>query len=261
MTVPTRPSNRHLYETMQAWGWVPGKSKDGFVEMTLNQGGSLAKICVSLPGHGEATRDNVIKQIVQVTTKGNREKFWNDYAAVVQHASATRAVLAAEPQPNRTMKNRGIGRAILDVLIADSGAMSAEAIHKHLPRFSASAISNSCSYLVESGNAERVMRGMYRATSRLQSGQTMHHDVQGGVSHTPIEKPFTSAIEAVPTPPPSQEILRAISIDAKPKKENDDETMNLLLDLMFPTGFKASHLPAIDVWKKSTVALMKEVRS
>ena len=38
-----------------------------------------------------------------------------------------------------------------------------------------------------------------------------------------------------------------------------NETVNETLDLLFPQGFKARHLPLIDEWRKATVALIREI--
>jgi hypothetical protein len=54
-----------------------------------------------------------------------------------------------------------------------------------------------------------------------------------------------------PTPP---ELLKTEPL-------SEDATMNLVLDLMFPNGFKAAHFPIIEAWKNITRNLMKEVQS
>jgi hypothetical protein len=270
---------------MLSWGWVRNKSKDGFVEMIWPP--SNTKVTVALPGHQEATRDPIIKTVVQITTKGNRERFWNENSvghSVDNLLAESPAPQIVEPAPTRKMRHRGISREVLGALVANGGSMTAKDIAKELHYDNEDAVAGACYYLTEIGKVERVMRGMYRALPRYQLGATMHHDVQGGVtaSHAEAstkaatwERAATALVEhadkvsvAKPllTPTPENKPGRFVSeiieeIPSKPPtKEDDDETMNLLLDLMFPKGFKGSHLPAIEAWKKSTLKLMTEVR-
>lgn len=47
---------------------------------------------------------------------------------------------------------------------------------------------------------------------------------------------------------------------SKPTDDSDEELITVLLDLIFPDGFKARHLTAIGRWTECTATLLKEVR-
>lgn len=72
-----------------------------------------------------------------------------------------------------------------------------------------------------------------------------------------VDKPVTPVLAEV-VPPPAQPV--AVPSPA-PTTVDEDSVINDVLDMMFPNGFKAKHLPLIDAWRKATIDLMREIGS
>lgn len=286
MSVPSKPSNRHLFDTMIAWGWVPGKPSNGHVEMIWDFPGTpKTKLTVAQSGHHAATADEVIKMVIQLTTGGDREKFWSRVTAAQADAIPdNKALVTLTPVSAEAKRRRGAAAKALSILIDNGGAMGVNVIQKEMPDFSRAQVTTACCYLNSIGKAERVMMNIYRATTNLQNGPTVHVGHEGTVETTgplwehdaighgqSLGEPKLPGVRlVVPKMPKLEEVMERAHL-VVPKLDptmlaaavepSNDETMNLVLDLMFPNGFKASHLDLINAWKKITLNLMKAVQS
>lgn len=116
-------------------------------------------------------------------------------------------------------------------------------------------ISNRCGYLAEQGLAERVMYGTYRVADKAKRTDVrVHHD------STPTAAPAPAAeAEAAPAPSPV-----TVPVVAEPRNvvtvaESVDDTIEAVLDLLLPDGFKASHLRYIAPWVEATKQMVSAV--
>lgn len=150
-------------------------------------------------------------------------------------------------------KRQHIINQVFDVLIRTGEPMSFKRICEVLndPDVTESRVSSACSGLWRNGVAIRIKRGVYQAHPEHQR-QDVRVGVQGRVNG--LEHAEETAAASVPVTERVRQVPR-IPIG------EDDQTINDLLDLMFPDGFKARHLAAIDTWRQATVALMHEIEA
>lgn len=162
------------------------------------------------------------------------------------------------------ISNRGATNSVLDLLVKSSEPMSLDRLCRELPQFSRGSINQAASQLVITyGVAERVKPAVYRIKP-----EARREDVRVGLDITarsgpPLAEvtsgPVTSAVAEPapetplpPTPPP-------VVVKTHAPAGDYDEMVNETLDLLFPEGFKARHLPLIDTWRQATLALMRDI--
>jgi hypothetical protein len=176
--------------------------------------------------------------------------------AVVPDDEAT-AALTSEPK----VRQGRIINQVLDFLIGCGEPCSIDRIMTSFdnpPR--RSSVQGACLRLVDQGVVDKVKPGVYQAKPQHQR-QDVRVGVQGAIdggvaakvqdiAHGP-EKPVQEALPPMPVPRAGRFI---------PANLTDNEaTINDVLDLMFPSGFKAKHLPLIDAWRTATIALMRDI--
>jgi hypothetical protein len=113
------------------------------------------------------------------------------------------------------------------------------------------AMSGRCSYLVSKGLATRVMYGSYRVANNASAiSARVQHQVDPASPQTPPAAPAAPAAPAQIAPPSVSPTVAAESID---------DTIEAVLDLLLPSGFKASHLRYIAPWVETTKRMVEEV--
>jgi hypothetical protein len=183
---------------------------------------------------------------------------------------------------------RGATNRTLDVLVAANEPVSIERLTKLLPDIRRDSIQQACLSLVRWNVAERVKPGVYRVRDEARR----NGDVRVGVDITaraalpepapavPAASPVTvqhvvpvQDVTATTAPveprPPAETRDTGRTADVEPIQKTYasdgsgdlqmDEMVNETLDLLFPQGFKARHLPLIDQWRQATIALMREI--
>lgn len=96
-------------------------------------------------------------------------------------------------------------------------------------------VSTICGMLIQSGRLRRVGTGVF--------------EVPTDTKEATVQK------EAADTKKATVQKKTVLRTSAKGR----EETVWEVLDLLFPDGFKARHMPAVEQWKKITLDLMKEV--
>lgn len=298
---PRHPSNRSFIEQMKQWGWETGKTDGQWQSMfsppvTENR----VRIRVRPATQHQANPTTVFLDVYKITCDGDSEMFWRGPSAVwlemlanevrkaeqrkrdqaaaelakaAQRAEAQRAEaerrnppvrhLVSAPQieptqevtvahePTQQTDVRHVANAklaskdVLDVLTAHDRPMSVKAIGAQLgldttDHQTKRDIANRAAYLVSRGLAERVMNGSYRIAKR---GQAVDHRVRHDIEAEAREAPAVAR----------QSVVTAI--------ESIDDSMEAVLDLLLPEGFKASHLRFITPWMEATRRMVEAVRN
>lgn len=162
---------------------------------------------------------------------------------------------------------RGAVNRVLDALVSCDEPMSVNRLAEMLPDIPRSTITGACLSLTETHNvAYRVKPGVYRLRDEARRGS----DYRVGIDITASGAPNAAEVSRAPDEVQAK-IERAVQKPdgwggwapeptAVAPVAPDDETLNETLDLLFPEGFKARHLPMIDEWRRATIALMREIR-
>lgn len=160
-----------------------------------------------------------------------------------------------EVEDQVTPRQRYINQ-VFDLLVERGDPMSNQAVAEAIgitPQQATSAMAALCSQ----GVVVRVKAGVYQARPDV-----MRRQSNVGVVISSVEKPFgtiPSGYVVQPTERPGHVTFSQVeSVHREPDAE-EDETLNEILDLIAPNGFKARHLPLIDAFKRSALALMREV--
>lgn len=171
--------------------------------------------------------------------------------------------VTAQPAPVTPIKkprNRGISNRVYDLLATTGHAMSLQAIASALGDITSDQAGNACANLMEAKAVQRVKHGVYQVLPQHQR-QDVRVDVvarnedtgetgEKVALHVPQAQPLPVVASAPEVPAPRP--VAGLQFDY-------DESINDVLDLLFPQGFKAKHLPAIDAWRQATIALMREI--
>lgn len=290
--IPRHPSNRAFIQQMKAWGWTEGKTDGTWQVMWSPPIGPQVKTKVRPATQHDANPTRVFLEVYRLTTQGDAELFWRgpsaqwlkmigdardraerekeeayDRTLTSAQRRADEAARSSVPTPEvpeqkevpvpklRQVRSGPSAKEVLDVLSHHDAPMSASAIAERLglditeDRI-AKDITNRCGYLVEHGLATRVMRGVYRVGGQGKSvaARVQHDGIHQGASGDPIRPPT-----AVPqqSPPPAATVTKVA--------ESVDDTIEAILDLLFPQGFKATHLRYIAPWVESTKRMVEEV--
>lgn len=120
------------------------------------------------------------------------------------------------------------------------------------------AMSGRCCYLVDKGLAERVMYGTYRVA---QSAGAISARVQHQVDRPPSQT--QPAATVAPAPPSSPDAaggaVEPPTVSHAVMVESIDDTIEAVLDLLLPDGFRAGHLRFIAPWVEATKRMVQEV--
>lgn len=180
-----------------------------------------------------------------------------------------------EVKPEEVMTstaNTGLARRALELLVSQNKKPTTVQEAAIALGVSETAASNTLSYLRNKGQAVRILRGTYIASPSLLPNTTVAHEVSGvatgertlrvvvGTDHPSAHRPATSPLvdETAPTATPAPP-----APESTPDAPTDDidATIEAVLDLMFPMGFKARHLGAITEWQRATRELIRTVTS
>lgn len=195
--------------------------------------------------------------------------------AVVKEDGSSLPVREAQ----RQVGNRGASNAVLEALIDAGEPMTLRRLSE-VTGLKQGVCSNAATYLTNQGLATRVKSGMCSVkVEHLR--QDVRVDVvaragQPEAPQTPQETPEKAPVAAqtvtvgippaAPVTAPEKPVVDTLPTSAgqppKPVVASDyNGTINEVLDLMFPAGFKAKHLPLIDRWREATSELMREIEA
>lgn len=179
-------------------------------------------------------------------------------------SDVTDELQALERETEETREHRTrVQPRVLALLMESGEPWAISNIAKHLGINNDSSVSGACGRLMQQGLVRRVAHGVYQA---VRTGGD--HKVHISVGQPPEAAPVP-LMASFPTPAPE---IPAAARTAPPSAPSDprqtppkgedqwEETINEVLDLMFPNGFKARHLPLIDRWRQATTALMRELQ-
>lgn len=179
---------------------------------------------------------------------------------VTEELSALEAEVTASQE--REVRHR-VQPRVLALLVESGEAMACLTISQHLGIDNDNSVSGACGRLLQQGLIERVAHGVYRAV-RTSGDHRVHVSVG---AQQPEQAPVASTFPVVELPPEKPSAARTAPPSAPSDPRTDpmegdqwEETINDVLDLMFPNGFKAKHLPLIDRWRQATKALMRELQ-
>jgi hypothetical protein len=294
-------SNRRFIERMIDWGWEVNKASGEKSLMTLPTGdevwvmsahvhrsnplsvfnavlritgdiswetfwtldviAELRKVQDDLRAEIEAEERRIAKRERKHRKEKQRRMPTTEPARVINLDSGTDVTeelkrLEAEVPEERERRIRVQPRVL--ALLMESGepwAVSNIAKHLNAPD---SSISGACGRLVQSGLLTRVAHGVYQAV-RTGSDHKVHISVGTALEAAQPGQPVDVAL--APESPSAARTAPATTATETPVDGQWDETINEVLDLMFPNGFKARHLPLIDRWRRATVALLRELNS
>lgn len=156
----------------------------------------------------------------------------------------------------------GATNKVLDVLARFNGPVSIERLvqEESLAGHKRKAIQGGARYLVSLGLAHRVKTGVYRITEEGKRSADYKLDIEVHTTNGDAPKPEQPQPEYPEHLPSSEELVRVTAqVPAIEPTESEDDIVNETLDLLFPGGFKARHLPLIDDWRQATLALMREI--
>lgn len=166
-------------------------------------------------------------------------------AVAAKTAQADSNVMALVPAEQGPQRQRYINR-VFDLLVEKGDAMSNSAVAEALGLTNAQAGSAMTS-LYDQGVLDRIKPGVYQAKASVTKKDTHVGVVFSGdapVRHTvPVAAPVT------------------IRVQQDAPRDDEDATINEILDLIAPNGFKAKHLPLIDAFKAATLTLMREIEA
>lgn len=172
---------------------------------------------------------------------------------------------------------KGLTNRVLMHLVESDQPMSIDKLSQLERDARRSSIGAALANLVKYGVAQRVKPGVYRIRDEARRNGDVKVDLditaRAGAPR-PEEVPavppvpvVTDATASVESPVVPADVVRTADADLRqttypvPRSGdlNTDELVNETLDLLFPQGFKARHLPLIDQWRQTTVALIREV--
>lgn len=108
-------------------------------------------------------------------------------------------------------------------------------------------VTNRGGYLVSRGLATRVMNGTYRATQQGHAvAARIQHDVTQNDRPTASKPPVTHFVD--------------VSVPVTIVAESIDDTIEAVLDLLLPGGFRAADLRFIAPWVEATKAMIAQVQ-
>ena len=137
---------------------------------------------------------------------------------------------------------------VLEVLTRNDRPMTTNAIIKELGAETnpenVKMIASRAGYLVLRGLATRVMNGTYRAAAE-------GHAIAARISHDVHNDPVVNSV--VPQTPPAQVAVNVVI-------ESIDDTIEAVLDLLLPNGFRAADLRFIAPWVETTKSMIAQVQ-
>lgn len=261
--VPTAASNRSLIDQMKEWGWQYKKGKGDWEVWKSPDGNVTVEVRPATQHSG--TPAKTIKEIIEAT-----------------HVDADTFWIGVDDRPDQTEKDKkvsrtsGVSRRVLAVLKQHANA------HLDVPTItgmiggdlSQEQVQGACSYLVGKGLIIAPLRGIYTFDT-----DDVEHKVGIDIS---VDRPAVAAPAPQPAPQPAQEAPERPAVQPTPIRTEpaaplrkkppavtqedidrtvDPEEINDVLDMLFPNGFKARHLPAIDHWREATKALIASIRA
>lgn len=271
---PTHPSNRHFYEQLLLWGYKVKKRSSGWIKLTAPNGDEVSV----RPPHHHTGNSRKALQIPVALLNVTWAEFWDKQpatTAVPPKAEAPAEVATEETSmsdtdskktrsPARSQRYRGASNAVLEVMVAANEPMTTKRLVEvtGLPN---DTINHACHYLHTLDLIERVKYGCYKV--KQGNGHVEHRvgiDIRSAVADVvapspELEPAQASAVApvAVVEPPLTQAVV--VTPPAATSPIDADSMINDVLDLLFPNGFKAKHLPLIDAWRRATVNLLSEV--
>jgi hypothetical protein len=160
------------------------------------------------------------------------------------------------PMPKAFLREPSMIKAnmVFEVLVTNDRPMNNRAVAKELGVDAASQnltdINNRFVYLQGKGLAERVMNGTYRATQKGHAiAARIQHDVSRVDTPAPTAKPSAPTAQAAVPAPDTQVVYESI-----------DDTIEAVLDLLLPKGFRAADLRFIAPWVDATKAMIDQVQ-
>lgn len=115
-------------------------------------------------------------------------------------------------------------------------------------------VTNRCGYLVSKGLATRVMNGTFRATPQ-------GHAVAARIQHEVTQHTDQPTAKAAAAKPPN--IMPIMDLSPTPVSivaESIDDTIEAVLDLLLPGGFRAADLRFIAPWVDATKTMISQVQ-
>lgn len=260
--VRVRPSNHHLGNPTSTFLEVYRLTTGGDAELFWRGPSEmwLQMLANETAAAEERKRAEAESSMRRARERAEAQRKEAEAAAVKAAVTVVEPKPEPEPEPERsTMPKQSTktpamprSKQVLEVLCAHDVPMTVARIVAELglPNTSDTVrvISNRCGYLAEQGLAERVMYGTYRVADKAKRTDVrVHHD------STP------SAAEAAPAPSPV-----TVPVVAEPRNvvtvaESVDDTIEAVLDLLLPDGFKASHLRYIAPWVEATKQMVSAV--
>lgn len=269
--IPTHPSNRRLIEQVELWGGTCDKKKGESWKFNLK--GHTVELLAPTYHDGNPTSTFIdIYRILGVTAQA----FWSKVPVDPHDEKIEAAVEEAKKNPLA----RGHSTMVLDILIGQRRAMTVEEVTE-MTGLSRAQVGRAMYYLsqLQPPLAKRLKQGIYEAIPQVQTQQ--HHvgidvGVHAGAGTSPEKAPDgpVAASSDVPggrQPEPVQDgadsLVGAehagshVLDDFLPPDAGDgmDDLIIDFLDMVFPDGFNARHLPAIDRWRAATKALFQEM--
>lgn len=255
--VPTAASNRSLIEQMKEWGWQHRKTK-GDWEVWKSPDGKVS-VDVRPATQHVGTPAKTIKEIVEATGV-DADTFW----------------IGVDDRPGQTetekkrVRTSGVSRRVLAVLKQHANA------HLDVPTITGmiggeltqEQVQGACSYLVGKNLIVAPLRGIYTFDSddvehKVGIGVDINVGGNGQQDHPAqgTAQPAQEAPERPVTPPMPIRPAPPFTVSRKDVDAISDDEINDVLDMLFPAGFKAKHLPAIDKWREATKALIASIRN
>jgi hypothetical protein len=287
MPIPTHPSNRSFIKQMKKWGWGQGPTRQDWVTMTFSPDGEEPRTLKVRPAHFHDGNPAAVFLSAYELTGVTGEDFW-DGPPFSHPAPAPEPEPEAEPSaaPTKIRRTRtpGISRGILEVLLTEGRPMTNQALAARLG-LSQHQVSDSAAYLAQQGLVSRLVRGMYQARvtnetvrdiEEIIHRQVIVHDAQHGIASLGPSlddpQPEAAAPEPEPVTEPPAPISAAPPVPAlpptpapvptpRPVAEISDEEILAVLDMLSPSGFRATHLPAINRWVEATRELLVHIQS
>lgn len=153
----------------------------------------------------------------------------------------------AKPRP----RSVGVKAAVLEALARDGRVRSIGSLTEEIG-FTRNSVGGALRALLAEGAATRTSGGTYQVSaSYLRKMPEQHSSVSTVTPLIPVEPVRPPLVLHTTTP--------GVVVQATVASEDIEDTLNEVLDLLFPNGFKAKHLPKIDVWKQTTRDLITEI--
>lgn len=161
----------------------------------------------------------------------------------------------------KAKRNKGHVNLVFDALVEARVPLSISKIAE-MTDLTRNQAGQAAVHLTNSGNILRVKQGVYKAKDQYVPQEV--HLTMDQQAASPLT--FDDRFGGMPmveqdvqngTLAPSPQVL-AERVERRPIL--DEDVANDILDLLFPQGFKARHLPAIERWKAATEYLIHEVQ-